>query len=209
MKLNEGLNPGDLSRLIKNTIHIDEYSSKMGNDEDIITISFMVQDREPSQDLVNFLEKGYPWVLDAEVSPGELSSGKYLVFVEMARKHAAPKQIFEMLEEIFNLVDFDQWYFVYYRIDEKIEATIENLTKILPLSPKDYNEFHNKYDDEEDDLGLTGEVEPEDVFDEDIAEELRQMQAQARVPVTQKPKTNPLYSEELKNLQAMARIRSR
>ena len=62
---------GDLNRLVHNELHIDEYKSKMGTDEDVCVISFKVSGKEPGADLVSFIEKGYDFVLDADVSSGE------------------------------------------------------------------------------------------------------------------------------------------
>jgi hypothetical protein len=40
----------------------------MGTDADVCVISFKVAGKEPSADLVSFIEKGYDFVLDADVS---------------------------------------------------------------------------------------------------------------------------------------------
>jgi len=69
--LRENLEMGDLARLVHNELHIDEYKSKMGTDADVCVISFKVAGKEPSADLVSFIEKGYDFVLDADVSSGE------------------------------------------------------------------------------------------------------------------------------------------
>ena len=57
--LKENLEKGDLKRLVNPEIHIDEYKSKMGDDADIVVLSPKVKGKEPSTDLVNFIEKGY------------------------------------------------------------------------------------------------------------------------------------------------------
>ena len=75
--INEGLEQNDLKRLILPELHIDEYKSKMGKDEDVIVLSFKVSGREPAEDLVNFIEKGYEWILDADVSAGEMDDGDF------------------------------------------------------------------------------------------------------------------------------------
>jgi len=93
----ENLEHGDLKRLIHPELHIDEYKSKMGSDEDIGVISFKVRGKEPAADLVNFVEKGYDWVLDADVSAGEKSDGDYLVFVETDRNGQLPQRILRLL----------------------------------------------------------------------------------------------------------------
>ena len=51
----------------------------MGDDKDIITLAFSVNGDSPAKDLENFIEKGYPFVLDADVSSGEQSDGSYKV----------------------------------------------------------------------------------------------------------------------------------
>ena len=71
--------------MVDNIIEIDSYKSKMGNDADIVTLAFSIHGNEPAKDLENFIEKGYPFVLDADVTSGEQSDGTYKVFVEIER----------------------------------------------------------------------------------------------------------------------------
>jgi hypothetical protein len=104
--LAEGLEANDLKRLVHDELHIDEYKSKMGKDEDVVVVSFKVAGREPALDLVNFIEKGYDWVIDADTSPGEVNKGKYLVFVEMNRRMRVPERIIEMLGDLETLTGF-------------------------------------------------------------------------------------------------------
>jgi hypothetical protein len=86
----EGLGYKDLEGILKPTIHIDEFSSKMGDDDDIIVLSFFTRDKGAAKDLMNWFEKGYDFVLDADQSPGEIKPNRYLVYVEMRRRRAAP-----------------------------------------------------------------------------------------------------------------------
>ena len=80
-----GLHKEDLKHMIYDIFEIDSFSSKMGEDQDIVTVSFSMRDKAPAVDLVNFLESGYSFILDADVTPGEQSDGTYKVFVEMER----------------------------------------------------------------------------------------------------------------------------
>ena len=41
----------------------------MGEDEDIVVVSFSMRDKAPADDLVKFLESGYSFILDADVTP--------------------------------------------------------------------------------------------------------------------------------------------
>ena len=68
----------DLKDSIGDKIHVDEYKAKMGDDDEIIVISFKSNYKDQAIDLVNFLEKGYEWILDADVSSGELEDGSYV-----------------------------------------------------------------------------------------------------------------------------------
>ena len=51
----------------------------------------MYTGNEPAKDLENFIEKGYPFVLDADVTSGEQSDGTYKVFVEIERNKDVPE----------------------------------------------------------------------------------------------------------------------
>jgi hypothetical protein len=91
--LNENLKTHDLIDLVSHRVHIDEYKSKMGSDSDVVVLSFKVKGKEPGLDLVDFIEKAYPFVLDADVSSGELDDGEYLVFVELERRSRVVEQM--------------------------------------------------------------------------------------------------------------------
>ena len=179
---------GDLARLVHDELHIDEYKSKMGTDADVCVVSFKVSGKEPSADLVSFIEKGYDFVLDADVSSGEKEGGDYLVFVELERTEKLPEQIIEIMEDIMNLTDqkTDEWRVRYYKSATDNELTQESLAKIIPLTPEAYDA---KYGDEDEEVDAT---EPED-----ITQDLDAMKAAAGVPVTTKAPKNE-YTESLR-----------
>lgn len=145
--LTESLRKHDLDGLVSRKIHIDEYKSKMGDDSDIIVVSFKVTGREPSEDLVDFIEKAYPFVLDADVSSGELDDGEYLVFVEMERTASAVSNILKMLKELDNLtnVKIEEFAFSYSKEGKYTPCDFNNLSVRIPLTPRAYKE---KYSDE-------------------------------------------------------------
>ena len=68
----EGLEKDDLARLIHPELHVDEFKSKLGDDQDVVVLSFKVDAKEPANDLVAFVEKGYDWVVDAEYCTGRV-----------------------------------------------------------------------------------------------------------------------------------------
>lgn len=143
-KINENLLAGDLSMLVRKIFEIDSFSSKMGEDADIVVLSFTVDRQEPAIDLVTFIENGFEFVLDADISPGELDDGKYKVFVEIERNRRVAEQIFEILIGLKKLTGNDEFYFRYYKSFQSIPATIENLKSAVPINK---NEYKTKIDE--------------------------------------------------------------
>lgn len=137
----EGLEIGDLRRLIHPELHIDEFKSKLGDDSDVVVVSFKVDGKDPAQDLVNFIEKGYDWVVDSDLSSGEMDDGDYIVFVECDRNPDVPKNIMSMLNDIMHLTGqaTDKWRVRYYKSQDDHELTEESLKSIIPLTPEAYN----------------------------------------------------------------------
>lgn len=144
--LTEGLEQNDLRRLVHNELHIDEYKSKMGRDEDIVVISFKVTGREPAEDLVNFIEKGYDWVIDADVSAGEMSDGDYIVFVEADRTPAIADDVISMMEDIMNLTEqsMDEWRLRFRSDTTDHELSADNIRTNVPLTTNDYRSRYGK-----------------------------------------------------------------
>jgi hypothetical protein len=136
----EGLEEGDLARVVHPKLHIDEFKSKMGDDADILVLSFKISEKDPATDLMSFIERGYDWVLDADVSTGELEDGSYLVFVECERTPQAAKQIAKMLDDILNLTDqkLSDWRFQYQKNKLEYPVSADNIRKIIPLTPDTY-----------------------------------------------------------------------
>jgi hypothetical protein len=81
-----GLRENDLVDLVEPVFEIDSYQSKMGNDADIVVISFTVLEKNAADDLVKFIETGYNFVLDADATTGEQSDGYFKVYVEIEGK---------------------------------------------------------------------------------------------------------------------------
>jgi hypothetical protein len=133
-----GLRQGDLKDLVYHIFEIDAYASKMGDDKNIITLSFTVKDKPPADDLVKFLEGGYSFILDSDVTAGEQSDGNYRVFVEIERDKSANKNIMEIVDGITKLVEVEDFKFRYYKGFRSHDVTIENLDREVPLDPDNY-----------------------------------------------------------------------
>jgi len=133
-----GLEYKCLEGMIKPTIHIDEFASKMGEDDDVCVASFYVTDEQAAKDLVSWFEKGYDFVLDADRSPGEIKPNRYLVYVEMKRRSNISNNLSTMLEDLSTLCELEpkDWVFRYGK--EETEFTTENFERVVPTSPKAY-----------------------------------------------------------------------
>ncbi len=146
--LNEGLRANDLKYLVSDTFMIDTYKSKMGEDRDVAVLSFRVKDRLPALDLMEFIERGYGYVLDADISSGEESDGKYSVFVELERNKKLPEHIEEIVSGLRKLTGIDEWRYRYHKEWKGKDYNLQNITEDIPLDPDSYDAFlhENKVD---------------------------------------------------------------
>ena len=137
-KIYEGLEYKDLQGMMKPTIHIDEFSSKMGDNDEIVVASFYVRDRQAAQDLVDWFEKGYDFVMDADMSPGEIKPNRYLVYVEMKRRSTTGNRLNEILEDFDTLTEYagDNWIMHYDGKDHP--WSVDTFKKLVPDSPAEY-----------------------------------------------------------------------
>ena len=138
MKLYEGLNYLDMEGQIKPTIGVDEYAAKMGKDSEIVTLSFIVNSKLAGQDLVGWLEKGYDFILDATLSEGEISPGKYVVFAEMKRRSTVPERIIEILNDLETLTALKLRDWTVTIDDEDYDADEDILKQKIITSPLKY-----------------------------------------------------------------------
>lgn len=129
----------DLRDLVDRIIEIDAYKSKMGADADIITIAFSTKTKESADDLVGFLERGYPFVLDADATSGEQSDGTYKVFVEIERDKRAAEQIIEMSDGVSKLTGIEKLKFRYYKNFRSLPLDQAALEAAIPVSADDYS----------------------------------------------------------------------
>jgi hypothetical protein len=177
----EGLERGDLARLIHPELHVDEFKSKLGDDQDVIVLSFKVDAKEPAVDLVSFVEKGYEWVLDADVSSGEMDDGSYIVFVELDRNNKAPENIISLIEDLMGLTEqeVEDWRVRYYKAHKETTLSLDALHDLIPLSPEAYEKAYGH-------------------------KEIDKLKAIAGVEVTTKAPKND-YTENLRNLAGIIR----
>jgi hypothetical protein len=140
----EGLEYRDLEGMMKPTIHIDEFAAKMGDDEDIIVVSFFVRDLEAAKDLAAWFEKGYDFVLDADRSPGEIKPSRYLVYVELRRRSTAPQNINRLLDDLSSLTEFEPQDWIMHYEDETYPWSEDAFARVVPLTPSEYRSAHEE-----------------------------------------------------------------
>jgi hypothetical protein len=135
-----GLRANDLHDLVKPVFEVDSFQSKMGTDEDIVVVSFSVLDEQAAKDLVDFIEKGYGFVLDADATPGEIENNVYKVFVEMERNAKVPANISNLLDGVGKLAEIENFRFRYHKSFTSYEANVTNLSEMIPADQFIYND---------------------------------------------------------------------
>lgn len=137
-KLTEGLQQGDLKRYVSDIFSIDRYSSKMGEDKDIVVLGFRVKEKLAAEDLMEFIEKGYSFILDADMSTGEENDGQYQVFAEIQRNTDIAENISSLLNGVGQLCDCTAWKFRYQKSSSSVEFNKENILEHVPTSAEEY-----------------------------------------------------------------------
>ncbi len=137
-QLNEGLRSGDLENYVSEVFTVDRYKSKMGEDQDVVVLGFRVREKEPAVDLMEFIEKGYDFILDADMSAGEERDGQYQVFVEIERTPNLTEQLSELLGGVGQLCSCRNWKFKYQKSSEPVEFNEDTATKHIPMTAEAY-----------------------------------------------------------------------
>jgi len=150
----------------------------MGSDEEIVVVSFTLQGKEPALDLVNFIEKSYEWVADADVSSGEVFDGSYIVFVEIERTPDIAEQIVELLEDLERLTEYEvnDWKIEYAKTKQTIEPNVQSLKAAIPGTPHEYRTIVKRQSNEIDQLKTAAGIKVDTVAPKnDFTESIRIM----------------------------------
>ena len=134
----EGLDYNDMEGQIQPIVTVDEYAAKMGKDSDVVTLSFKVSSRQAGNDLVDWFERGYDYVLDASLSEGEVEVGKYLVFVELNRRSNTSNRIIELLKDLKTLCGLKLKDWTVQVNDEDYDADENVLQQVIICNPGEY-----------------------------------------------------------------------
>ena len=126
IKINENLRLHDLKYCVSNFIYVDEYVSKI--DDDNITIAFFCNDREIAEELKDFIEKAFfTEIKDIEIADTITNDNKYILFVEFERTTTFPKILIGILKDISFLTDEKKWYFQTLGQENQIVCNEDNI----------------------------------------------------------------------------------
>lgn len=189
------LQPNDLKTFVNEIFTIDSYKSKMGQDKEISVLAFEVLTQEPAKDLMNFIEKGYDFVLDADISAGENRKGKYDVFVEIERDRHLPKNISALLDDVSKLAGIDEWKYRYYKNVESKAFTIEDAENDIPLDGNTYESMINEYNQTELDRFFNKGVTEQKFVKENVIEFGRHASGKVRMEVVEEGSTEELLTK--------------
>ena len=134
--LEEGLRAGDMEYMISPYVSVDEYTSKV--DQDDITIALFCGEKAVCNDLRDFIEKMYYLeIRDIEVSDSLTEDNKYIIFVELQRDEQFPKILVDILDSIDFLIkkEMKDWKFITLKMHQKQPVTIENIKRYVRLQP--------------------------------------------------------------------------
>ena len=134
-----GLRQNDLKDMVYKVFEVDSFKSKMGDDKDIVTLSFSVREMAAAKDLEKFIETGYDFVLDADSTAGEQSDGTYKVFVEMERDKHVPEHIMELVDGVQKLSGLDELKYRYYKNFKSVDVSEDSLAETIPLDSNSYD----------------------------------------------------------------------
>jgi hypothetical protein len=93
---------------------------------------------------MEFIEKGYHFVLDSDISSGENENGEYSVFVELSRNTRLADHIKEITYGVRKLTGIDDFKFSYHKEQAVHEATEENLKAHIPPTAGAYDGMMTK-----------------------------------------------------------------
>jgi hypothetical protein len=136
--ITEGLDFHDMEGQVIPLVTVDEYAAKMGSDKDVVTLSFIVKSEAAGNDLVDWFERGYDWVLDASISEGEVEPNRWLVFVELNRRSTVPARIIELVKDLKTLTNLKLSEWTVQVEDEDYDPEEQILRQVIICNPNEY-----------------------------------------------------------------------
>ena len=139
----------EMKDFISKHITIDSHQAKLGNDNDVSVLKLESSDKTVAKDIVQFIESGFKFVLDADFSPSKNKQGYYDIFIEVERNQDLPKNIISLTRDIENVTGMIPWTFSFYKDTKNHKLTHENLNNYIPTSQSEYDFLTNEEIDED------------------------------------------------------------
>jgi len=140
MQINERISKNDLKGLVKDIVSIDQYKSKIDDDNNIVVLGFEVMDENAANDLSNYIETGVVEVEDTEVSESSNQDGNYMVFVELRRGQKLHDNIRSILADATRITDIETWQFDTGKVG--LPKQLDELESLVPNDPLEYRRLH-------------------------------------------------------------------
>ena len=134
----KSINHLEMQNYISEKISIDSFAAKLGKDEDVSVLKFQSNNKTVAEDLVNYIETGCNFILDADMSPAKNEQGLYNIYVEIERNEDLQKKIIEVIRDIEQVSGMLPWQFSFYKNENFYQLTDDNLNTIIPTSPSQY-----------------------------------------------------------------------
>ena len=104
----------EMANYVSPEIVVDAFQAKLGRDEDVSVIQFQSTNKDVANDLVQFIESGHDYILDAAYSPAKNAQKKYNVFVEIARDEELPNKIIKLVRDAEQVTGLLPWKFRFH-----------------------------------------------------------------------------------------------
>jgi hypothetical protein len=93
---------------------------------------------------MNWFEKGYDFIIDADRSPGEIRPNRYLVYVELRRRSTAGGHVETLLNDLNTLTEYDVSDWTMHYKGKETPFSRDEFDSQVPLSPRAYRERYDK-----------------------------------------------------------------
>jgi|TARA_B110000977_G_scaffold196542_1_gene277095 hypothetical protein len=128
----------EMANHVSNEVVVDAFQAKLGRDEDVSVIQFQSDNKDVASDLVQFIESGHDYVLDADYSPAKNTQKRYNVFVELERNDELPSNIIKLVRDAEQVTGLLPWKFRFHKNESFYHLDEQNLQNIVPTSPEQY-----------------------------------------------------------------------
>ena len=149
--VNEGVRHEDLKGLVLDIVSIDQYTPKVGSNEENVVLAFTVKQIESAaHDLSNFIETSPATLLDVDVSQAPDVKGDYIVFVEFERNKDLFDNIKIILDDVSRITSEESvWQFTAYKLPEPRPFDSKRFARDVISSPEEYDAKWNRTEADE------------------------------------------------------------